>query len=239
MANKLYDENAVKAVADAIRSKNGSSDKYKLADMPQAIANINSTTMGGYWDYLSIFKISFNAEIDVLDVNVPKYCTSLELSFTGSYHIRPKYKTVILSKPDEAEYPITSLAGMFDYNTTVTELYLNIDTSKVTKFNGMLHPNYTKMESIYGEIDCSSVTTSVINGFNGNELITITFKPETIKKSIYFKVASNLSDESVQSIINGLAPTETALTLTLHSNVKERLTEEQIAAINEKGWTLA
>ena len=108
----------------------------------------------------------------------------------------------------------------------------------MTNFSNILAINYTVLNHIYGEIDCSSSSQS-INGFNGNNLVTITFKPETIKKSIYFKVASNLSDESVQSIINGLAPTETALTLSLNATIKDKLTEEQIAAINEKGWTLA
>lgn len=238
MANKLYDENSVKAVADAIRAKNGSTEKYKLADMPQAIANINSTTMGGYWDYLSIFRTSEYADLDIADVKIPKYCQSLYRSFSGTYHVRPKYKTVIVSKPDESEYPVTDLHEMFDYNTTTRELYLNIDTSKVTNFSNILSVNYTVLNHIYGEIDCSSSSQS-ISGFNGNNLVTITFKPETIKKTIHFTVASNLSDESVQSIINGLAQVEAAQTLTFHQQVKDRLTEEQIAAINEKGWTLA
>lgn len=238
MANKLYDENSVKAVADAIRAKNGSTEKYKLADMPQAIENIESSAEGKYWDYVASFKISEYVDLDIADVEIPKYCQSLYRSFSGTYTVRPKYKTVIVSKPDESEYPVTDLHEMFDYNTTTTELYLNIDTSKVTNFSNILAVNYTRLNHIYGEIDCSSSSQS-INGFNGNNLVTITFKPETIKKTIYFRAASNLSDESVQSIINGLAPTETALTLSLNATIKDKLTEEQIATITQKGWTLA
>ena len=238
MANKLYDENSVKAVADAIRAKNGGTEQYRLADMPLAIENIESSAEGKCWDYVASFRISEYADLDIADVEIPKYCQSLYRSFSGTYHVRPKYKTVIVSKPDESEYPVTDLHEMFDYNTTTTELYLNIDTSKVTNFSNILAVNYTRLNHIYGEIDCSSSSQS-INGFNGNNLVTITFKPETIKKTIYFRAASNLSDESVQSIINGLAPTETALTLSLNATIKDKLTEEQIAAINEKGWTLA
>lgn len=238
MANKLYDENSVKAVADAIRAKNGGTEQYRLADMPLAIENIESSAEGKCWDYVASFRISEYADLDIADVEIPKYCQSLYRSFSGTYHVRPKYKTVIVSKPDESEYPVTDLHEMFDYNTTTTELYLNIDTSKVTNFSNILAVNYTRLNHIYGEIDCSSSSQS-INGFNGNNLVTITFKPETIKKTIYFRAANNLSDESVQSIINGLAPTETALTLSLNATIKDKLTEEQIAAINEKGWTLA
>lgn len=238
MANKLYDENSVKAVADAIRAKNGGTEQYRLADMPLAIENIESSAEGKCWDYVASFRISEYADLDIADVEIPKYCQSLYRSFSGTYHVRPKYKTVIVSKPDESEYPVTDLHEMFDYNTTTTELYLNIDTSKVTNFSNILAVNYTRLNHIYGEIDCSSSSQS-INGFNGNNLVTITFKPETIKKTIYFRAANNLSDESVQSIINGLAPTETALTLSLNATIKDKLTEEQIAAINEKGWILA
>lgn len=40
MAKKLYEESSVKAVADAIRAKNGSTDTYKIAEMPAAISAI-------------------------------------------------------------------------------------------------------------------------------------------------------------------------------------------------------
>lgn len=238
MANKLYDENSVKAIADAIRAKNGSTEKYKLADMPLAIENIESSAEGKCWDYVASFKISEYVDLDIADVEIPKYCQSLYRSFSGTYAVRPKYKMVIVSKPDETEYPITDLREMFYYNTTTRELYLNIDTSKVTNFSNILQLNYTGLNHIYGEIDCSSSGQS-INGFNGNNLVTITFKAETIKSSIAFSAASKLSDESIQSIINGLAQVETAQTITFHANVKAKLTEEQIAVINEKGWTLA
>lgn len=238
MANKLYDENSVKAVADAIRAKNGSTEKYKLADMPLAIENIESSAEGKCWDYIDSFKISIYADLDIADVEIPKYCQSLYRSFSGTYAVRPKYKTVIVSKPDDSEYPVTDLHEMFYYNTTTRELYLNIDTSKVTNFSNILQLNYTNINHIYGEIDCSSSGQS-INGFNGNNLVTITFKAETIKSSIAFSVASKLSDESIQSIIDGIAQVTTAQTITFHAAVKAKLTEEQIATINEKGWTLA
>lgn len=42
MAMKLYSESSVKDIADAIREKNGSADKYKIAEMAQAILDIPS-----------------------------------------------------------------------------------------------------------------------------------------------------------------------------------------------------
>ena len=40
MANKLYNESDIQAIANAIRSKNGSSDTYTVSDMATAISNI-------------------------------------------------------------------------------------------------------------------------------------------------------------------------------------------------------
>ena len=39
---KLYEEASVQAIADAIRAKAGTADTYKIAEMPDAIANLPS-----------------------------------------------------------------------------------------------------------------------------------------------------------------------------------------------------
>jgi hypothetical protein len=43
MANKLYEEASIKSIADAIRSKNGTTTKYKIAEMAGAIGAISSS----------------------------------------------------------------------------------------------------------------------------------------------------------------------------------------------------
>lgn len=40
MANKLYEENSVKAIADAIREKTGGTATYKVGDMATAVAGL-------------------------------------------------------------------------------------------------------------------------------------------------------------------------------------------------------
>lgn len=40
MSKKLYEESSVQAIADAIRAKSGSTDTYKIAEMPTAISAI-------------------------------------------------------------------------------------------------------------------------------------------------------------------------------------------------------
>jgi hypothetical protein len=54
-----------------------------------------------------------------------------------------------------------------------------------------------------------------------------------------FEHNDKLSAESIQSIIDGLATVETAKTLTLHADVKAKLTEQQLATITGKNWNLA
>ena len=44
MSNKLYEENDVQAIANAIRSKNGSSDTYMVSEMAQAVLDIPQGT---------------------------------------------------------------------------------------------------------------------------------------------------------------------------------------------------
>lgn len=44
MAKKLYEEASVQAIADAIRVKNGSTEKYKIAEMGAAIKTLSGET---------------------------------------------------------------------------------------------------------------------------------------------------------------------------------------------------
>ena len=56
MSKKLYEENSIKAIADAIRGKNGSTDTYKLGEMAAAITSIE--TGGGAQPQLNAPTIS-------------------------------------------------------------------------------------------------------------------------------------------------------------------------------------
>lgn len=62
----------------------------------------------------------------------------------------------------------------------------------------------------------------------------------TIAANITFAQSSMLSTESIDSIINALQDRtgQTTLTLSLHTNVVSRLTEEQWAIIDAKNWTV-
>lgn len=57
--------------------------------------------------------------------------------------------------------------------------------------------------------------------------------------TLYFEYCPELTNESVQGIIDNLATVTTKQYLYLDTNVKARLTTEQIAAATQKGWTIA
>ena len=118
---------------------------------------------------------------------------------------------------------------------------LYIDTSEVLNMS-TIFANLRALEVVDGEpLDFSCATN--INGiFNGCvSLKEFRVKKESIKVSFSCAYAQSLSAESMQSIIDGLADLTDldTQTLTLHADVKAKLTEEQISQITSKNWTLA
>ena len=111
------------------------------------------------------------------------------------------------------------------------------DTSKVTSFYHMFDGD-TSLETI------KTIDGTVSKGFgdtfkNCSALKNIEITPSTIKLNISFADSPLLTDEAIQNIINGLATVTTQQTLTLHTDVKSKLTEEQNNEITSKNWKLA
>lgn len=96
------------------------------------------------------------------------------------------------------------------------------------------------LQTIVGELDFSECEpTQQQNPFNGcTSLIEVRFTPESIKQNLSFTQSSQLSDESIQSILDGLANVTETRALTLHSEVYAKLTEEQKQSATDKGWTI-
>jgi hypothetical protein len=97
------------------------------------------------------------------------------------------------------------------------------------------------LEKIIGTLDFSNVG-NVANAFRYcYALQELRVAPLSIKLSLSLSDSPNLSPETIQSIIDGLADLtgETAQTLTLHADVGAKLTDEQKAVIIVKNWILA
>lgn len=97
------------------------------------------------------------------------------------------------------------------------------------------------LEEIIGELDFSKITSENVqnNPFHGcTSLVEIRFTKESIKYNLSFTQSSQLSDESIQSILDGLATVSSTQTLALNSAVYAKLTEEQKQSATDKGWTI-
>lgn len=101
--------------------------------------------------------------------------------------------------------------------------------------------NCTSLEEIIGELDCSDVINFYRFVHGCVKLREIRITPLTVKYDFSLNVSPNLSNESIQSIIDGLADLagQTTQTLTFHSTVGAKLTDTQKATITAKNWTLA
>lgn len=113
----------------------------------------------------------------------------------------------------------------------------NQDTSKVTSFYHMFDGD-TSLETI------KTIDGTASQGFSGtfkncSALKNIEITPGTINWSISFADSPLLSAKSVQSIIDGLATVTSQQTLTLHTDVKSKLTDEQKSVIASKNWKIA
>lgn len=88
-------------------------------------------------------------------------------------------------------------------------------------------------------IDLSESTNNA-TCFNNCPLLTeVRFKANSIKSSLGFNQSSNLSLDSIASIVEGLAYVTTQQTLTLHSDVIDNLTANHpdlLQAIYDKNW---
>lgn len=110
---------------------------------------------------------------------------------------------------------------------------------KVTRITLGFDGRYS-LQTIVGELDFSECEPNhQQNPFNGcTSLIEVRFTPESIKQNLAFTQSSQLSDESIQSILDGLANVSTTRTLSLNSEVYAKLTEEQKQSATDKGWTI-
>lgn len=244
MAKKLYEETNIQDIANAIREKNGTESTYKTSEMGNAIREIESGSSGSSENPLMY---AVGCERIFIETSFPNgYEITLDMPNFGveqtnrgniSYSF---YKTTGIKK--------VSFKGNNKKSTCQMESVFRQSEVEVIDFsNFILKPNMivhcfrdcTNLTTILGEIDMSECTNITIPFDHSKNLKEIRFKPNTIKLSISFWSQNLLSNESAQSIINGLATVETSQTLTLHGTVKSKLTEAQLTQITSKNWTLA
>ena len=133
---------------------------------------------------------------------------------------------------------VKDMSQLFYHCLSLTELDLSAwETGSATtlyySFSGC-----TGMTSLnLGGWDISNVTT-MSGAFSGCSAL-VDFTPPKMYISFSLSSSSLLSDDSIQAVIDCLQEVDEIQTLTLHSTVKAKLTDEQIETAEAKGWTIA
>lgn len=97
------------------------------------------------------------------------------------------------------------------------------------------------LESIIGEIDFSQTTATNNPFYNCFQLKEMRWKPLSLSVTMRIAQSPNLSPETIQSVIDGLADLtgQTAQTVSWHSSVLNKLTNEQCTQMENKNWQYA
>lgn len=179
------------------------------------------------------------AESDTFELNMPNL-KSLSASFNFGFK---KIKNLIITsntpilETNDAFYN----SGNNDDTSILEKVVFNVDFSKCKSFARWFR-KHTALKTIEGNpLDFSSATQiGGVFSYCGN-IECFRIVAGSIKANISFDTNAYLDDITIQSIIDGLADLTggTAKTVALQKNVKAKLTEEQIASITSKNWTLA
>lgn len=192
------------------------------------------------FDNLSLFGKS-EITFDLLNLKSMAYFYQPTLLTNG--HVNNVVKHITINCPNQINSMRCSFDGNSIYDDMLEHITLNVDTSKCQWWMYSFHRMYA-LKTIDGTpLDLSSVNANgYSNMFRSSDALqNVAFKAQSIVDDLSFGGCSMLSDESIQSIIDGLADLtgQTSQTLTFHADVKAKLTEEQIATITSKNWTLA
>lgn len=244
MANVLIESQTMTDIANAIREKNGTDTTYKPAEMSQAVREIASIESGDpyakfneillydgrtNYDYAFAYsKVQYDDIKNAKDL-IKKYCTKISNGFKDCSTI--KKVDLDISNVTNAQYCFIGCINLI-------EIYLS-NTNKNKSFISIF--NYCIETKTIEILDFSSSTNNLNAFLYCYALENIKIVPKTIKKIISFEHSDKLTDESIQSIIDGLADLtgQTAQTITFHTTVKNKLTEEQIASATSKNWNIA
>ena len=200
--------------------------------------NINTSTWTTFINAFryNIFLYKIN-EGNIIDCRGLTQSGNFSNSFYGCSCIE---ELSIINIPDFA----INAASMFSLapNLIPNKLKMVTFSPKVIFSNAsLLFNGRGSLEIINGEFDLSEITSSNSQGNMFNNCFSlreVRFIQGSIKYSLSVSNSSQLSDESIQSILDGLSTVSSTQTLFLNSAVYAKLTEEQKQSATDKGWTI-
>lgn len=243
MSNVLVKEASLQAIANSIRAKNGSTDTYKPGDMAAAIDGIEGGGLPKEFEWVNCISsgsivtdmTSFEDETVILT-----YPSGTYFNFNAFPNYTLKHLTLNFSKRLGNCNKMFFSFGQVNANEgayALERITLNADTSKAPNFANFIRSMNWTLTTIDGTpLDFSSATTIGVFCNRCFGLAYIRIVQNTIKVDADFSGSYSWDDESLDSIVYGLAKVEETNTLKLHTDVTLRLTEAQWTLIESKNW---
>ena len=180
----------------------------------------------------------FNRCNNLTSLDVSNFDTSNVTDMYGMFYNCNNLTSLDLSNWNTSN--VTNMSYMFYNCNNLTSLDLsNFDTSKVTNMSYMFY-NCNNLTSLdMSNCDVSKVTTLGDYMFDNCTALTDFKAPQNISVAVKFSECTNLTHDSLMSIINNLATVSSKKTLTLGSTNKAKLTDDEIAIATAKNWTVS
>ena len=244
MAKVYIEDYEMQDIADAIREKSENKEGLLPSEMPQAILDIQTGGGSDVYRYLSgasFVNVVFPQNYELV-VELPLFCGGTgTLNFQNATGLKSIKAIAPPTSRDIAWYA----NGAFRTANGVGDTLKIIDRSEFSKRPsniGYLVAERRFLEEIIGELDLSGLTTLATNNafIRCYGLKEIRFKKESIPSTLSFAQSNLLTDESKQSIIEGLANLFDlgldSQTVTFHPDVV--ITTEQRQQALDKNWII-
>ena len=137
---------------------------------------------------------------------------------------------------------VTNMSNMFSYCKALISLDLSsFDISKITSliYTFQNCENLTSLDLSNWDVSKCTTASAFSNTFYGCKALTDFKAPKNISTAMSFSSCSNLTHDSLMSIINNLATVTSTKKLTLGATNLAKLTNEEKAIATNRGWTLA
>lgn len=251
MPDYIIDGAILADIADAVRAKTGETEPIIPEEMAAKLLNTEDDYERGYaegyeegrdiWNYVRSIAGAFQNNTFPTGTNFVLNIPNLLISVnTGSFNYTFRSTTGLESITLKCTTRGVAMNAHGAFSRCSDLKFLDL-----SEFNTTFGPSTdvfyhcTRLEEIRGEIE-NTTTIWTLWFASCVKLREVRFKANSIKGDLNISGSPLLSAESVQSIVDGLADMTggTSYKLTLHADVKAKLTEEQLATIAAKNWTM-
>ena len=215
-------------------------DTSKVTDMSSMFYYCNSLTELDLSNFdtskvTNMSKMFYNCN-SLTSLDVSNFDTSQVTDMSDMFYNCSKLTELDLSNFNTSN--VTTMNSMFNDCKLLTELDLSsFDTSKVTTMGSIFSGcTFTSLDLSNWNV---SKVTSVSSAFHNCKALTDFKAPKNINATFNFSTCTNLTHDSLMSIINNLATVTSTKKLTLGATNLAKLTDEEKAIAVNRGWTLA